>query len=290
MLSWSNSLRNGLLRKAENRSAFLVLLYFFTLFADLLIFKVDNASKMLVKRIFKKILRANSPVVHNYSDFSDFEKQLIKKYRPFTMTSPERIVALIRALEYICKNEIEGDIVECGVWKGGSAMIAAETLINLNSKNRNIYLYDTFEGMSEPTEKDVSFFGKKARQMMTEQDKNNSFSVWCYSPLDEVKRNLYSTNYPAEKLKFIAGKVEDTIPENIPQKIALLRLDTDWYESTIHELKHLFPLLSQYGVLIIDDYGHWQGCRKAVDEYISDNKIRIFLSRIDYTGRIGIKV
>jgi O-methyltransferase len=84
--------------------------------------------------------------------------------------------------------------------------------------------------------------------------------------------------------------VEDTIPNNIPEKIAILRLDTDWYESTRHELVHLFPRLSPYGVLIIDDYGCWQGAKKAVDEYISENNLRIFLSRIDSTGRIAIKL
>ena len=77
------------------------------------------------------------------------------------------------------------------------------------------------------------------------------------------------------------------IPKYLPGEIALLRLDTDWYKSTQHELIHLYPLLVGSGVLIIDDYGHWQGAKKAVDEYFSDKKI--LLNRIDYTGRISIK-
>jgi hypothetical protein len=97
------------------------------------------------------------------------------------------------------------------------------------------------------------------------------------------------TNYPQDKLNYVVGKVEDTIPETLPRKIALLRLDTDWYESTLHELNHLYPLLTEGGVLIIDDYGHWQGAKKAVDEYIEKNKLKILLNRIDYTGRIAIK-
>ncbi len=100
---------------------------------------------------------------------------------------------------------------------------------------------------------------------------------------------MLSTGYPKEKIHLIKGKVEDTIPENIPKEIALLRLDTDWYESTKHELIHLFPLLKPNGILIIDDYGHWEGARKAVDEYISDNNIHILLNRIDYSGRISVK-
>jgi O-methyltransferase len=86
------------------------------------------------------------------------------------------------------------------------------------------------------------------------------------------------------------GKVEDTFPKDTPDKIAILRLDTDWYESTRHELIHLYPKLSIGGVLIIDDYGHWEGARKAVDEYINDNTLRILLNRIDYTGRIAVKM
>jgi O-methyltransferase len=91
-------------------------------------------------------------------------------------------------------------------------------------------------------------------------------------------------------VRLVKGKVEDTVPKNAPEKIALLRLDTDWYESTRRELVHLFPRLVPGGVLIIDDYGHWQGARKAVDEYIAGNQVKILLNRVDYTGRIGVKI
>ncbi len=113
--------------------------------------------------------------------------------------------------------------------------------------------------------------------------------VWAYSALEEVKHNLLSTGYPAERISFIKGKVEETIPLNAPPQIALLRLDTDWYESTYHELVHLFPRLSSGGILIIDDYGHWKGARKAVDKYFSENKLDLLLHRIDYSGRICVK-
>ena len=87
-----------------------------------------------------------------------------------------------------------------------------------------------------------------------------------------------------ERIHFVEGKVEDTIPAHAPERIALLRLDTDWYESTRHELEHLYPRLSRGGVLIIDDYGHWQGARQAVDEYFGDAHAAL-LNRIDYTAR-----
>jgi hypothetical protein len=104
-----------------------------------------------------------------------------------------------------------------------------------------------------------------------------------------VQRNLAGTGYDLASVKFIKGKVEETIPAHAPARIALLRLDTDWYESTRHELAHLFPRLVPGGVLILDDYGHWQGSRRAVDEYMAEHGIPILLNRVDYTARIAVK-
>lgn len=216
--------------------------------------------------------------------------EIYKKVRPYTMTSPERILALCEAMKYVQDKHIEGDIVECGVWKGGSMMAVAETLLRTGDTNRDLYLFDTFEGMSSPTENDVDIAGVTAEILLDRSDKEKDETVWCNASLDVVKTALGSTGYPSGKVHFIKGMVEDTIPEFIPEKIALLRLDTDWYESTKHEMEHLFPRLAKGGVLIIDDYGHWQGARKAVDEYLENNQIRILLNRIDYTGRIAVKV
>jgi hypothetical protein len=144
--------------------------------------------------------------------------------------------------------------------------------------------------MVAPSDVDVSFAGEVAQEIFQKTKISDDVSDWCYSPIDEVRKNVFNTGYPEEKIHFIKGKVEDTIPRDIPKKIALLRLDTDWYESTRHELVHLFPRLALYGILIIDDYGCWKGARKAVDEYISENNLRIFLSRIDSTGRVAVKL
>lgn len=223
-------------------------------------------------------------------DFSQQDIEICKAVKAYTMTSPERLEALINAVKYCLTNKITGDFVECGVWKGGSTMAIALTLMKLNDKSKDLYLYDTFSGMNSPSDDDVSFAGKKASDTFSQTKISKDSSNWCIASLDEVKENVLSTSYPKEKIHFIKGKVEDTIPTNLPSEIALLRLDTDWYESTKHEMTHLFPLLKQNGVLIIDDYGHWKGARKAIDEYISDKNIRILLNRIDYTGRIAIKI
>jgi hypothetical protein len=143
--------------------------------------------------------------------------------------------------------------------------------------------------MSEPGKFDTSFKGDPADKLLAKEKKNDSKeSIWCYSPLEDVKENLYSTGYPKENLVFIKGKVEDTLSQNMPGKLALLRLDTDWYESTKIELELLYPLLVEKGVLIIDDFGHWDGAKKAVVEYFEKTNY-LFLHRIDYTGRLMIK-
>jgi len=203
------------------------------------------------------------------------------------MTSMERMHTLFEAVNYIEKNKIEGDYVECGVWKGGSSMMAAMAFVQNNSFDRTLYLYDTFQGMSEPSDKDISIKGQK--MMESWKQIKTGDKIFCYSSLDEVKSNINKTNYPLDKIKYIEGKVETTIPELIPEKIAILRLDTDWYESTYHEMVHLYPLLTEKGVLIIDDYGHWKGAREAVDQYFSENNIKTFMHRIDYTGRVIVK-
>ncbi|TMM31355.1 macrocin O-methyltransferase [Polaribacter aestuariivivens] len=245
--------------------------------------------KKKIHNLFFKEFQKKVIIQSNHSDFSDLENDIIKKVTPYTLTNPERLVSLLRALDYINQNQINGSIVECGVWKGGSIMAGLYKLKNLNDESRDIYLYDTFEGMSEPLEIDKSIRGESATNAFKSQDQ-----VWdrieCLSPLEEVVENVNSVGYSSEKINFIKGKVEDTINKtNAPKEIAILRLDTDWYESTKHELEMLFPKLAKGGVLIIDDYGHWQGCKKAVDEYFSKNNIQMYLSRVDYTCRIGVK-
>ena len=221
-------------------------------------------------------------------DFEVLHKNIYAAVKPFTMTSPERVYGLIEAVKYISKNKIAGDIAECGVWKGGSMLAIAKTLEFMNDTDRQLYLYDTFSGMSAPTEDDKTSDDKDAAALLKKEDVKTS-EVWAYSSLSEVKDTMSNTGYNQQSIHYIEGKVEDTIPRNIPSSIALLRLDTDWYESTRHELQHLFPLLVTGGVLIIDDYGFWKGARKAVDEYIAEKKLRLLLTRMDETGRIAIK-
>ncbi len=217
--------------------------------------------------------------------------ELYVQCKPYSMTSLERMFGLYQALCYVLENKIPGDFVECGVWKGGSAMMIALVLKKYGITDKKIYLYDTFEGMTEPTEEDKTVKGRDAEGMMKKEvsDKESATSVWCYSPIDEVKKNIHSTGYPVSQILFIKGKVEDTLSANLPGRLALLRLDTDWYVSTKTELELLYPLLEKKGILIIDDFGHWEGAKKAVVEYFRNNGQSPLLQRMDYTGRLLIK-
>jgi O-methyltransferase len=223
---------------------------------------------------------------HEYPpDFRQEEIDVIQQVQSWTMTSSERVYALIQAVRYVVANRIAGAIIECGVWKGGSMAAVARTLLQMQDVSRDLYLFDTFEGMPQPSSQDSDYSGKSASALLREEPR----FTCADAPLVTVENVLRETGYPTGKIHFVPGKVEDTIPASAPASISLLRLDTDWYESTKHELVHLFPRLSAGGVIIIDDYGHWQGARQACDEYFAENRIPILLNRIDYTGRIALK-
>ncbi|MDD5120697.1 MAG: macrocin O-methyltransferase [Candidatus Omnitrophica bacterium] len=213
---------------------------------------------------------------------------IINKVMHYTMTSYERVSALCDAVKYVVAEDIPGDIVECGVWKGGSMLAVALMLVKLKNQTRGLYLFDTFDGMTTPSEDDVYSNGRPAALLLKQGHKKNPGSAWCCVGLEEVKKVMSLSAYDKSKIHFVKGRIEDTVPDLAPRTISILRLDTDFYESTVHELKHLFNRISQGGILIIDDYGSWQGVRKAVDEFIERNDIRIFLNRIDYSSRFGV--
>jgi hypothetical protein len=207
-----------------------------------------------------------------------------------TMTTTERMYALWRAAIHVCRNQVSGAFVECGVWRGGSSMLAALTFSRCGDLSRRLWLYDTFDGMPEPEAIDIQHHsGKTAAAIMKEQERIPGMNVWCIADREMVERNMISTGYPADRIHYVAGRVEDTLWHERPDEISLLRLDTDFYKSTIVELEVLWPRLSAGGILIVDDYGYWEGARKAVDEYFGRMKRPPFMSRIDSTGRLFVK-
>ena len=222
------------------------------------------------------------------------DRAIIERAAPFTMTGIARLQALVDAVRYCEARGVPGAFVECGVWRGGSVMAMLLTLLELGVTTRDVWLFDTFEGMTEPTEHDVSSLDPPALETWRQAESRDErpwsgmFSSDVFNE-DDVREAVQSTGYPADRIHFVRGRVEDTLPGRMPETLALLRLDTDWYESTRHELTHLYPRLADAGVLIIDDYGHWQGAQQAVDEYFSTVAQPLLLNRIDYTGRIAVK-
>lgn len=219
-------------------------------------------------------------------DYGEDYQEIIRAVRPYTMTGNDKLHSLITATRYIERYGIPGAVVECGVWRGGSMHAVARVLDQLGSHDRDLYLFDTFEGMSEPTEKDVRFDGQQAAQMLSRFDKTSK--VWAYASLEDVQQGFATVPYPADRVHYVKGRIEETVPAEAPEQISILRLDTDWYESTKHEFEHLYPRLVSGGVLMIDDYGFWQGSREATDEFLERTGERLLLIRMD-SGRVAVK-
>ena len=218
-------------------------------------------------------------------EVNNYEKKLINKCLQYSMTNFERMWSLIQSFHHVRQESLVGDFVECGVWKGGNIILLKKLIEKFNLK-KNIYGFDTFEGMVEPSFYDVNYNNKSAKKMFDEHKKNEIGFAMC--SLDDVKRNI-KKNTKTDNIFLIKGKVEDTLKNKrkLPKKISILRLDTDFYESTKIELEILFPRLVKGGVLIIDDYGFWKGAKKAVDEYFCD--YRQFMHYVDHSCRLLIK-
>lgn len=215
---------------------------------------------------------------------------LFERCSPMSMTSIERMYALYTSVRYLVENGIGGDFVECGVWRGGSAMMMALVADACGDRSRQIWLYDTFAGMTPPSDDDrQAMTGQLAAEVLATNAKDTENPFWGIAERSVVEANLASTGYPVDLLRLIEGDIADTLEASAPQSVALLRLDTDWYASTKHELEILYPRLCSGGVLIVDDYGYWTGARRAVDEYFGSLDHRPLLTRIDFTGRLAIK-
>jgi O-methyltransferase len=199
--------------------------------------------------------------------------------RDWTMTSHSRVFALIVAVRHVVEQRVPGAMVECGVWRGGSMQAVALTLLDRGVRDRELHLFDTFTGMPAPTDEDRRVKGPPARELMAGRPRSDN--IWAIADLADVRTGMAVTGYPAERIHYHPGLVQDTIPEQAPERIALLRLDTDWYASTKHELAHLYDRLVPGGVLVIDDYDYWEGSRQAVDEFLAETGARLLLVPVD---------
>lgn len=220
-------------------------------------------------------------------DLDPAVRATVRAVAPYTLTSVERVAALVHAVRHLARHDIPGAFVECGVWRGGSMLAVARTLVEEGITDRELYLYDTFTRMPPPGERDWDAWGVHASEYFAGPVDPHDTDGYRYLPLAEVKRVLATSGYPAARMHFVPGLVEETIPAAAPPHIALLRLDTDWYESTKHEMDHLFPRIVDGGFLLVDDYGQFAGARAAVDDHLATISPPVFLHRIDFTGRLA---
>lgn len=253
--------------------------------------------KKIVKALFGifglSISRSNSfegAVADFPPDFEPEFVEIIKKAEPFTLTSTDRLYQLILSVKYLVENDIKGDFVECGVWRGGSVLAMVETLKLLDVGNRSLHLFDTFSSTDifEGTvsiEEDRPFNSTVEELRLKVEKEKIDLSV----DVDDVRDLMSNTGYPSERINFHVGRIEDTLKNSHIESIALLRLDTDWYASTKIQLELLFGKVNINGIIIFDDYGFWEGHKKAVDEFLFKNGLRPLLIRNDSSCRFMIK-
>jgi len=244
----------------------------------------------VLSRVDLRITRPSASQKSFPVEFAETDQKIFGYVRDnaLSTSSNERLFATVMACRYVVERKVDGDFVECGVWRGGNSIIAADVFRNTAS-GKSVWLFDTFAGMTAPSAFDVNAQGEAADAKFRLNSRGDH-NEWCYSPMEEVRENFAKVGLLTDRIRFVKGDVVQTLAESeeLPEAISVLRLDTDWYESTKAELNVLYPRLAPGGVLIIDDYGHWGGARKAVDEYFA-NRMRPFLQYVDQTARIGIK-
>jgi len=244
-------------------------------------------AKESLKAERRRRLKAEAADQREWEMIDDEARRIIETVTPRTMTGTAKVFGLIEALRYIHRVGVAGEIVESGVWRGGSMQAAALTLLGCGESERELHLFDTFVGMPPPSDADVRLKdGRTAEDLMQASDKDAR--IWAIAGLDDVKQGMAETGYPPEKVFYHEGLVEETIPDQAPEQIALLRLDTDWYESTRHELRRLYDRLSPGGVLIIDDYMYWEGSYRATVEWLDETGEAVFLVPME-AARIAVK-
>lgn len=254
--------------------------------------KVWHGTRQILPETFEHWAASRNPLHGRiYADLTDFERETLRQV-PDVVASTEAMLALLRAVEHVVQHRIPGALMECGVYTGGNVELMIRALQHRGITDRHVYAFDTFAGMPRPEEIDDRGQGDELKTTW-EAHRNaadgDAGSNWMRASLDSVRKRITRLRYPDDRLHFVQGLVENTIPATIPDQIAILRLDTDFYSSTKHELEHLYPRLSPGGVLIIDDYGAMPGCRIATDEYATDHATGWFLHRVDAHVRLTIK-
>ncbi len=248
----------------------------------------------LIKNIINKLITSTGYSLINSNqkivELNNNDKKLLDLIQNYSMTTQIRIFTLLQSLRHLKNKKIDGDYVECGVWKGGNIILFKKFIEDEdeNSKKK-IFAFDTYEGMTEPDKNDYDLSSNITANILLKADKAKKTNTWGICDLESVKKNIQTCVNSTENIKFIKGPVESTLNDtsNLPNKISLLRLDTDWYSSTKKELDVLYDRVTPGGIVIIDDYGHWGGAKKAVDEFFLNKYV--WMHYVDYACRLIVK-
>jgi O-methyltransferase len=241
-------------------------------------------------------LNVSEAVRHLGYDMEDEARQKIRLVRSHTMLPYRRLITLYQQAVFCEKNEIQGSYVECGTWKGGAIGLMALANLQHATVRRDLHLFDSFEGLPEP---DEAIDGEKAAQFARDLGARANGKL---APLEgafgsvgtlEINKQLLEkvVGYDTNHLHYYKGWFQDTLPRHAADvgDIAILRLDGDWYSSQSVCLDYLYDKVVSGGFVIIDDYGWFDGDRRAVDEFMQRKQIRAFLNHIDNAGRYWIK-
>lgn len=251
------------------------------------------ANAVLEKRMSLRVIRSKpAKTVPTGMEISAIEALTSVRHR--TMTDELMQYATYSAARYVAQAQIAGDVVECGVWRGGCSMLMALGLISASDTSRELWLFDTYEGMTAPGERDIFLSNGTTAEVLLEESRQietalGEWTYWCVADEEDVLQGMIQTQYPPSKLHLVRGPIEMTLLGRLPKQISIARLDTDWYESTKMELELLYDRISVGGVLILDDYDDWAGARAAVDEFFAERGITPFLIKTG-AGRIHIKL
>lgn len=217
----------------------------------------------------------------------------IESARGYTMVDIHQQFLAYALARYIAEASLPGDLVECGVWRGGVSALMLRGLMAGGANHKRLWMYDTFQGMTAPSDKDLQIqSGRSAQEILSRipkmAGKKNEWNEWCFADEDDVRRTVSATGYPGQNINIVKGDVAVSLTEEKPRSISLLRLDTDWYESTRVELDSLYPLVEPGGFVIVDDYDDWSGARLAVDEFLCQLPVRPPLIKVG-EGRLLLK-
>jgi len=266
--------------------------------------------KQLIKSMFHaagleitKKNKQNDNVEFDFYDYKDDALQAYNMVKHNTMMAPINLVTLYEQAVYCEINNIEGDFVECGVWKGGAVGVMAIANKNYSQTERKLHLFDVFDDICEPNPKvdgkraidDVLKFSNKNESDITGKVEaiKGIYDIFGGHGTVTICNELLvnKIGYHSDNIIYHIGWFQDTIPAHAHdiEKIAILRLDGDWYDSIKIPLQYLYPKVVSGGIIIIDDYGYYEGCTKAVNEYLAENNIVTFLSYNHKGSRYFIK-